>query len=198
MYCPGWAYGTRPFRMKPMHHLPRVLILTAAVAAGCSDNPTSPTAPTAPPFANSYTVEFVASASCPNGGQGTMFQRTFQFEMVSRANSNTALAVELPSAWNQADPARSAPNSGDLTLNFTYAGGELQGTVGGYGLAANGIHSFGVYESGRQGTARATGRKLADGTLEGTLSGLTTFSVFRTSAGGECTASGHSWRATPR
>ena len=74
-----------------MHHLPRVLILTAAVAAGCSDNPTSPTAPTAPPFANSYTVEFVASASCPNGGQGTMFQRTFQFEMVSRANSNTAL-----------------------------------------------------------------------------------------------------------
>jgi hypothetical protein len=137
-----------------------------------------------------------------------MFQRTFQFEMVSTTNSNSALVVGLPLAWNQADPASTAANSGNLTLNFTYAGGELQGTIGGYGLSANWVHAFSVYESymyesggqgaGGQGRARATGRKLADGTLEGTFSGLTAFSVFKSSAGGGCIASDHSWRAVPR
>ena len=50
----------------------------------------------------------------------------------------------------------------------------------------------------RTGVARVIGRTLSDGTPEGTFDGNMTFSVFRTAAGGECTAADHSSRATPR
>lgn len=122
-----------------------------------------------------------------------MFQRTFDFQMVSDAGSSGVLVLRLPVSLNQ--PA----NTGDLTLQLTENRRQFEGTLGGGGLSDDGVHTFYVSETrSRTGVARVTGRRLSDNALEGTFSGYVTFSVFRTAAGGECTATDHTWRATPR
>jgi hypothetical protein len=121
-----------------------------------------------------------------------MFHRSFDFAMVSEEIGNSVV-LRIPASSTQ--PA----NTGDLTLRLTVTPEQLEGELGGGGLSDDRQHTFYVWESGRRtGVARVTGRRTADGTLDGTFSGYVTFSVFQTAAGGECTAADHSWRAVLR
>ena len=162
------------------------VLLVVSILPGCS----SPVRPTQNDETNArYALQIVVSDACPAGGQGTMFQRSFNFEVIGSSSESPLFRL--------ASPFSGSPNTGDLVLRFTATRGSVSGTVSGFGLSANGVHTFGVHENqNRVGMAPVLGTNPQSGTFEGTFSGYVTFSIFRTAAGGECTASNHSWRLT--
>lgn len=168
----------------------RVLGLVAVLAGpGCSsDRPEGPTVgPDAVP--GRFMLRIMASPSCPTTGAGVMTRSPLEFEVIE--NAGARMVFVLREAFNE------RPNTGDLALRLT-GSAAVTGTLGGFGLSSNGVETFGAYATReRAGAATVEGRPLPAGGFEGTFSGHVTYSVFRTAGGGECTATGHSWRLSP-
>lgn len=160
-------------------------LCAASGSSSCSDRPiVGPDTSSA-----RYALRFVASAECPTTGAGVMSRTQFEFEVTENADARMVFVLREP--FNQ------QPNTGDLTLRLS-GSAPVTGTLGGFGLSSNGIETFGVWATReRSATAAVEGRALPSGGFEGTFSGYVTYSVFRTAGGGECTASGHSWRLSP-
>lgn len=163
-----------------------ILGVAAVAAIGC-DEPRPPVGPDSTVVR--HTLRIVASEACPTAGSAAMIRTPLEFEILRTAGAPMVFALREP--FNQ------QPSTGDLTVRMS-GSSSLTGTLGGFGLSSNGVHTFGAYATAaRSGAATLEGRALPSGGFEGTFSGYVTYSVFRTAGGGECTASGHAWRLTP-
>lgn len=157
----------------------------ASCSSSCSERPT--VGPDTSPAR--YALRFVASAECPTTGAGVMSRTPFEFDVTENADARMVFVLR--------EPFSQRANTGDLTLRLA-GSPTVTGTVGGFGLSSNGVETFGVWATRERSAAAAVeGRALPSGGFEGTFSGYVTYSVFRTAGGGECTASGHSWRLSP-
>lgn len=172
------------------------IVAAVVCVLGCG----APSAPSPPPVAvrvtpaaaSPYVFTVTAAPSCANGGQGTLFTRTFTFKLRLTRSASGALTFELP-----AGPQISVANSGDLTLEISGDAATNVGSLRGGGLSNDASHnvSFGMTGPPRSGDAALTiiGRGSA-GELWGTMNGFVTMSIYRSSAGGHCTANGHTWQ----
>lgn len=160
-----------------------VLFFVSFLFLCCHESPTLPE--------NGQRYQFIvdASSACPSGGLGDLFDRHFVFEL-KLVNTSNAWTFQLPTG-----PQISGPNSGNLTLVLNATSGEIAGTISGGGLAADGVHDVGFFMNQHQGSAtiRADGDR-GSNPLSGTLSGQVSMSIYRSSSGGECTATDHHWQ----
>jgi len=179
-----------------MRHALRTGLTLCTLAGASCGSPSSPDLSLDQAIAsqvNRHVLTITAAASCPNAGQGTLFTRTFDFEMTMTSGVAGFFSLKMP-----AGPLISGPNSGELRATFAPGVGILSGS----GLAGDGVHNVGF---GSRTTLPLEGSAVlfvSDGTdttqLNGLMHGMISMSVYKSSAGGFCYADNHTWKLRPK